>query len=110
VVKVSGWVLVNLDFTVPVETNYVRIFVECNSASSIAYIDDFRVHPIDASMKSYVYDIATERLSAELDNENFATFYEYYDNGKIKKISRETIDYGIKTVAEYEYNYAREGE
>ena len=41
------------------------------------FFDDIRIHPFNANMKSFVYDPINLRLMAELDENNYATFYEY---------------------------------
>jgi hypothetical protein len=50
-------------------------------------------------MKSYVYDPKTLRLVAELDDENYATFYEYDEEGVLVRVKRET-ERGIMTLRE----------
>ena len=71
-----------------------------NESSSIAaYFDDVRIHPFNASMKSYVYDPETLWLTAELDDNNYATFYEYDKEGQLIRIKKETAR-GIMTIQE----------
>jgi hypothetical protein len=62
-------------------------------------IDDIRITPFDASMKSFVYDPYTLRLTGQLDDNNFATFYEYDDEGTLIRVKKET-DRGIMTIKE----------
>jgi len=50
-------------------------------------------------MKSYVYDPVSLRLSAELDANNYTTFYEYDEEGTLIRTKIETRE-GIKTVSE----------
>jgi hypothetical protein len=50
-------------------------------------------------MKSYVYDDISLRLMAELDENNYATFYEYDDDGSLVRVKKET-EQGIKTIKE----------
>ncbi|MCU0442345.1 MAG: hypothetical protein MUE96_08105 [Bacteroidia bacterium] len=61
--------------------------------------DDLRIHPFNSSMKSYVYDKQNKRLMATLDENNYATFYEYDAEGKLLRIKKET-EKGIVTVKE----------
>ena len=63
------------------------------------YVDDIRMHPFNANMKSYVYDPVTLRLSAELDENNYASFYEYDEEGQLVRVKKETSQ-GIKTIKE----------
>ena len=50
-------------------------------------------------MKSFVYNPANIRLMAELDENNYASFYEYDDDGTLIRVKKETIK-GIKTIQE----------
>ena len=50
-------------------------------------------------MKSYVNDPETFWLTAELDDNNYATFYEYDKEGKLIRIKKETSR-GIVTIKE----------
>jgi len=70
-----------------------------NDGSQDVYFDDIRIHPFNANMKSYVYDPFSLRLSAELDENNYASFYEYDEEGQLVRVKKETIQ-GIKTIKE----------
>jgi hypothetical protein len=63
------------------------------------YFDDLRIHPFNSNMKSFVFDDRSLRLMAELDENNFATFYEYDDSGILIRVKKET-DRGIMTIKE----------
>jgi hypothetical protein len=56
-----------------------------------AYFDDIRVQPEDASLVGFVYDLDTRRITAQLDENNFATFYRYTPDGKVDLVRRETV-------------------
>lgn len=62
-------------------------------------VDDIRLQPFRSAMKSYVYDALTNKLSADLDDQNFATFYEYDAEGQLERIKKET-ERGIVTIQE----------
>jgi hypothetical protein len=62
-------------------------------------VDDIRIHPYDAQLKSYAYDASSMRLMADLDENNFATFYEYDDEGTLVRVKKET-EKGISTIKE----------
>jgi hypothetical protein len=95
---IDGWQRIAGDFTVPGGTTSIDI--KLNNAGSIpAYFDDIRIHPFNASMKSYVNDPETFWLTAELDDNNYATFYEYDKEGKLIRIKKETAE-GIMTIQE----------
>lgn len=62
-------------------------------------IDDIRIFPFDGQMKSYVYSDKTQWLMAELDENNYATFYEYDEEGALIRTKKET-ERGIMTIKE----------
>jgi hypothetical protein len=74
--------------------------------SGTIYIDDIRIHPFDGQMKSYAYDPSSQRLWAELDENNFATFYEYDDEGILIRVKKET-ERGIMTIRETRSSYRK---
>jgi len=69
--------------------------------------DDIRIHPVDAQMKSYVYDDRNMRLMAELDENGFATFYEYDDEGLLIRVKKET-ERGVMTLKESRSSYQKQ--
>jgi len=76
------------------------------SGGNNVYIDDLRIQPYQSIMKTYVYDDATRRLAAELDENNFATFYEYDEEGALARVKKETSK-GIFTVKEIRKNISK---
>lgn len=66
-------------------------------------IDDVRIQPVNAEMTCYVYDPRTLILLAVFDDQHFALFYQYNDEGKLVRKRIET-ERGIKTVQETQYN------
>jgi hypothetical protein len=66
---------------------------------NVANFDDVRIHPFNANMKSFVYNPVNLRLMAELDENNYATFYEYDDEGTLTRVKKET-EQGVKTIKE----------
>lgn len=94
---IDGWQRIEKEFTIPVGTTDIEIKLNCLSGD--CYFDDIRILPFDGSMKSYVYDPVTLRLSAELDERNYATFYEYDEEGKLVRIKKET-ERGVMTIQE----------
>ncbi|MBC7412322.1 MAG: PKD domain-containing protein [Bacteroidia bacterium] len=94
---IDGWQRVEGAFNIPTTAAYIKI--ELKSLIGDSYFDDIRIHPFDGSMKSYVYDPITLRLTAELDERNYATFYEYDEEGKLVRVKKET-EKGIMTIKE----------
>lgn len=89
---IEGWQQVEKVFTAGSTTNTVSLPANC-------YIDDIRVYPADANMRAFVYHPANQRLTATLDENNFATFYEYDQEGNLVRTKKET-EKGIMTVME----------
>jgi hypothetical protein len=97
---IDGWQRYEGAVTIPAGTTNVDMGLVNNNGSSLpAYFDDIRMHPYNANMKAYVYDPVNLRLKAELDANNYATFYEYDEEGTLIRTKVETRE-GIKTVTE----------
>jgi len=102
---IEGWQRIVKKFTIPQssapEQNTIVMGIELeNSDEGIpVYFDDIRIHPIDGSMKSFVYDPETFKLLSELDENNYATFYEYDNEGGLVRVKKETSR-GVKTIQE----------
>lgn len=96
---IEGWQRIVGSFTIPNGTTELDIKLVNDNSSIDAYFDDIRIHPFNASMKSYVYDPETFWLTAELDDNNYATFYEYDNEGQLVRIKKETAR-GIMTIQE----------
>jgi PKD repeat protein len=96
---IDGWQRIDGEFTVPAEATEISVHLNNSSTATAAYFDDIRIHPVDGSMKSYVYDPISLKLVAELDENNYATMYEYDDEGKLVRVKKET-EKGISTIKE----------
>ncbi|WEK34072.1 MAG: hypothetical protein P0Y53_16415 [Candidatus Pseudobacter hemicellulosilyticus] len=90
---VEGWKRVELTFTAQ------AAFSLQLSPSGTMLMDDFRISPFDSHLQSFVYDDVNLRLKAQLDENNFATFYEYDEEGTLVRTKKET-DRGIMTINE----------
>lgn len=95
---IEGWQKVEGQFIVPNNAKTMSLSLSSLGDSPI-YWDDIRIHPFNANMKSYVYDPINLRLTAELDANNYASFYEYDDEGTLIRTKVETKE-GIKTIKE----------
>lgn len=94
---IEGWQQYEAVFTVPTGA---KTKLELNAPSDVPlFVDDIRLHPFNANMKSFVYDPVTLRLTAELDENNYASFYEYDDDGTLIRTKKETR-LGVKTITE----------
>lgn len=95
---IEGWQRIDTVIYIPpgATTMKYELFA---GPSGPSYFDDLRIHPYNANMKSYVYDPVNIRLLAELDENNYSTFYEYDDEGTLIRLKKET-ERGVKTIKE----------
>jgi len=96
---IDGWQRIEARFSVPSVATGMNIYLKNISSSITTYFDDVRIHPVDATMKSYVYDPVNLRLVAELDENNYSTRYEYDEEGKLIRVKKET-ERGVMTIKE----------
>ncbi|MEQ8908167.1 MAG: hypothetical protein RIC95_03165 [Vicingaceae bacterium] len=71
-----------------------------------AFYDDFRFQPFNAIVNTYVYDHKLNKLAAKLDENNYATFFEYDAGGIPAQVKRET-DQGIFTIRESRQSFSK---
>lgn len=103
----GGWYLI--EALIPLQNTYTYFDVWCEGTPGVTRFDDFRVHPNDAVMTSYVYDKWGE-VSHVLDANNLFTRYEYNSMGKLVRTFKETLNTniglnGIVKISEIMYNY-----
>ncbi|MDR1345581.1 MAG: hypothetical protein LBK03_02625 [Bacteroidales bacterium] len=92
--KIDCWQRIEMLFT-PTQTG-TNITLTLRIPIFNFYVDDIRIMPAKAVLKSYVYD-NKYRLAAELDENNYATFYNYDEEGMLIQIKKET-ERGIQTL------------
>ena len=76
---IEGWQRIEGSFKLPSDISLFEL--NLHSGSTACYYDDIRISPFNSNLKSFVYDPETQRLTAELDENNYATFYEYDKEG-----------------------------
>ncbi len=96
---IEGWQLFETEFTVPNTGDELEFFIDNVGNDAAVYVDDLRFHPYNSNMKSFVYNPYNLKPAAELDENNYATFYEYDDDGTLIRVKKET-KLGIKTIQE----------
>lgn len=97
---IDGWQRIVGEFVVPSNVDDMQLeLINKNATGTMAYFDDIRVLPSNGNMKSFVYDQKTQRLMAELDENNYSTFYEYDLEGGLIRIKKET-EKGVFTIQE----------
>ncbi len=94
---VDGWQKIEGTVEIPENTNEVTIKLATDFG--LSYFDDFRIHPFDAQMQAFVYNPYNLRHIATLDHNNFATFFQYNEEGEFMGSKKETSN-GIITVRE----------
>ncbi|HWJ29269.1 MAG TPA: hypothetical protein VNS32_22205, partial [Flavisolibacter sp.] len=95
---IEGWQRYESMFTVPTGASTATLSL-VNNTDKWIYFDDIRIHPYKANMKSFVYDPVSMRLVAQLDENNYASYYEYDEDGTLIRTKAETKD-GVKTLNE----------
>ncbi len=95
---IDGWQRIYGEFDIPT-SGVSTIDLDLNATNVNAYFDDIRVYPKNGSMVSYVYDPISLKLVATLDENNYATLYEYDEEGGLIRVKKET-ERGIYTVKE----------
>lgn len=102
---IEGWQRIEYIFEVDTgSTGNIEVIFDNNSTGTQkVYVDDIRIHPYNSTMESYVYHPITLKLTAQLDNNNYATFYEYDQEGNLIRIKKET-ERGIVTLQESRNN------
>lgn len=104
---IEGWKLVEGMLQVPPGSADPEALSLSISGGSNVRIDDIRIFPVDAQVKTYSYDDRTLRLMGEMDENNYATFYEYDDEGSLTRVKKET-ERGIITIKESRTGYKRQ--
>jgi hypothetical protein len=97
---IDGWQRFEQDFTISsAASGKLNVSLVNSGATVTSYFDDIRIHPFNSNMKSFVYNPVTLKYVAELDANNFATFYEYDEEGSLVRVKKET-EKGIMTIQE----------
>ena len=102
---IDGWQRIEGVVTVPGSATKLHLELQNNSQEGF-YLDDVRMSPKNSSFVTYVYDPLTLRLVAELDEHNYATVYEYDEEGALIRVKKET-ERGVQTIQESRNNMRR---
>lgn len=95
---IEGWQRYEDTVRIPSTADAMVIKLRNNTTVPV-YFDDLRIFPHNSNMKSFVYHPTNLRLLAELDENNYASFYEYDDEGTLIRVKKET-ERGVKTISE----------
>ena len=97
-VRIEGWQRYESEVLVPATATSMNISIAAPAANNI-FLDDIKMQPFNSSVKGFIYNPINLRLMAELDENNYASFYEYDDDGTLIRVKKET-ERGIKTIQE----------
>lgn len=101
--QAGEWYL--LEAKIPVSIDAVNLTVWCKGSIGVSVFDDFRFHPSNASMVSYVYNKWGE-LTHILNNNNLYTRYEYDGMGRLHKTYRESFKSETVNTSIVNYHYS----
>lgn len=97
---IDGWQRIEEVFDVPLSASEISLeLLNTSSGTEEVYFDDIRVFPLEGEMKTFVYDPEHLRFVCELDENNYGTFYEYDEEGRLARVKKET-ERGIMTIQE----------
>ncbi|MCF6133251.1 hypothetical protein [Flavobacterium wongokense] len=96
---IDGWQKIDGIITILPTHSYMSIELLNQSEWIPACFDDVRFFPIDGNMKGFVYDPDDLKIMSELDENNYASFYEYDQEGGLVRVKKET-EKGIFTIKE----------
>lgn len=97
-VKIEGWQRLEALVKAPAGASTLMLAFNAPGSSKL-YFDDLRIQPYNSGLKSFVYDHISLKLMAELDENNYTTFYEYDDDGTLIRVKKET-ERGVQTIKE----------
>jgi hypothetical protein len=104
---IDGWQrilgIIEIPDTSPQNNPKLEIALNCTSTTVDCYFDDIRFFPYNGNLKSFVYDEDSQKLMAELDENNYASFYEYDLEGGLVRVKKET-ERGVYTIQETRSN------
>jgi hypothetical protein len=97
--RIEGWQRYESN-TIVVPSNATSMLISIAApAGNNIYLDDIKMQPFNSITKGFIYNPVNLRLMAELDENNYASFYEYDDDGTLIRVKKET-ERGIMTIKE----------
>lgn len=96
---IDGWQRMEQVFYVDKNASDFKLELMADTLNDASYFDDLRIFPYNGNMKTYVYNLHNMRVMAQLDENNYATFYEYDKEGQLIRVKQET-EKGIVTLKE----------
>lgn len=102
--SIDGWRRIEQNFLIP--SDAVKMVLVFQGGKFGTLVDDIRIYPEQSSIQSYVYSGSDHKLKAMLDQNNYATFYKYEQDGSLAKLEKET-ETGRLTIKENRKNTAK---
>lgn len=84
----------------------LRLYFIKRAHIGVFYLDDFRITPFNSASTAFVYDKNTYNVKAILDNNNFASIYQYDEQGNLVISKKETVE-GVKSISSNRSNVQR---
>lgn len=113
-ITIGNWKLLSVDLKVPADytstggsSNKLTTYLEVSSGGSLAWFDDFQLHPIESTVNSKVYEAVTGRILADIDAEGYARKYTYDAAGRVVEIYQEIPGVGLKLIKHNSWNLYR---
>jgi len=106
IVRSQDWNLCRIVFPkadfVAGATHSVELNKKMNYGNSLydIYIDDIRFQPAMSDVSCYTYDVQTHKLLVAFNSLHLGMFYQYDEEGQLKRKLIETSRYGKRTVQE----------
>ncbi len=108
----GNWYLHSYIIDLPANTNNFSLYLKSTaSTSNTVFVDDYRMHPVYASMNTYVYNPNTNELQYILDGNNLGMKFSYDFAGRLCRTFKEVVGVsqqkigGFKLINKYNYNY-----
>lgn len=106
-IRVGNWVRKEYVLETDVSSSVLTMrFHKPKTLMGVVYIDDFKITPYNSASKTFVYDNHTFDLKAILDDNHFATMYQYDEQGNLVITKKETV-HGVKSITSNRSNVKR---
>lgn len=104
--QVENWRRFEYTFKIPSNLSAgekIRLNIRSNNSVGNIIIDDLRISPANSSVTTYVYSPVNYVLAAQLDDNNYATFYNYDEEDNLTQVKKET-ERGVMTIKQTRKN------
>jgi hypothetical protein len=99
---IEEWQKIEGSIVIPGRAETIKITL-LNNGENDVYYDDIRFQPYNSALQTFIYDPVSKKLVAQHDQNNYATFFEYDEEGNLLRIKKET-ERGMSTISESRQN------